>query len=165
MLFQSKNSVSIDDLLSASTIHGLSQIPRSSNSIIKIIWLLVVLIIFALTFVMTYYSFNDWAEEPLSTSVAQIPIEEMVFPAVTVCPIKVGEEQFDIDIELESLVQNCSYNKNNEGVGNVCQRVQEIHNEFGDCLTFNNIDITINSSLPPEKVHFFSQRSKKEELF
>ena len=113
---------------------------------------MVVLVIFSLTFLMTYYSFHDWAEEPLSTSVAQLPIESMVFPAVTICPIKLGVKPFDVDVNLTTLVESCSYNKNNEPVGNMCHRIQEIHNEFGDCLTINNIDITINSSSDPEKV-------------
>ena len=112
---------------------------------------------FLLTFLMAFMCSQDWTDEPTSSSVKQIPIEHIIFPAVTICPlIKVETEDKDDDdddsFKVRSLVQNCSFNKNNEDTGNVCDTIQEIHNENGVCLTVNNIDISPNTSKAPEKV-------------
>ena len=67
----------------------------------------------------------------------QIPIEDIVFPPVTLCPI--GKSQGDQDDNtddgmtentdipydsLKSLVIQCSYTKNNVDTGKVCDRIQ-----------------------------------------
>ena len=60
---------------------------RSPNEVVNRLWLLVVSIGFILTFLMTFMCCQDWTEEPISTSVVQIPIEHIIFPAVTICPL------------------------------------------------------------------------------
>ena len=62
---------------------------------------------------------QDWADTPTSTSVAQIPIESVVYPAVTLCAIDVDEEP-----SLEHMLRECSFTKNNQDSGEVCLRVQ-----------------------------------------
>ena len=59
----------------------------SPNEVVNRLWLLVVSIGFILTFLMTFICCQDWTEEPISTSVVQIPIEHIIFPAVTICPL------------------------------------------------------------------------------
>jgi len=145
---------SIEDFLSSSSIHGLAQIARSPNEVVNRLWLLVVSIGFILTFLMTFMCCQDWTEEPISTSVVQIPIEHIIFPAVTICPLGVAaiDTNVDNDISVLSLLQSCRFNKNGQDMSGVCNRIQEIFNENGICLTVNNIDISINSSLSPVKV-------------
>ena len=40
---------------------------------------------------MSYWTAADWGTNPTSTSVAQIPIESIIFPAITVCPLLVSK--------------------------------------------------------------------------
>ena len=84
---------------------------------------------------------------------------------------KVEAEQETGEAEtILSLVRNCSFTRNNADTGAVCDRIQVgsnyfyrgaryfyeysqgIYNEHGVCLTVNNIDISINTSTPPENV-------------
>lgn len=65
-------------------------------------WLTIVSLGFVLTLFMAFLSCQDWSDdhcnddddgggdrsdEPTSTSVLQIPIEHIIFPAVTICPL------------------------------------------------------------------------------
>ena len=148
----SKEDLSFEDYMMASSIHGLPQIARfgSLNHFVKKIWILTVTGILALTLLMLYMSSQDWHENPTSTSVAQIPIEAIVFPPVTICPLIEGSSEDEND--LTSLITNCSFTKNNQEIGNVCGRIQPVYNDDGPCLTINNVDMSINSSFLPEKV-------------
>ena len=79
---------------------------------------------------------QGWQENPITTSVVQIPIEHIVFPPVTLCPIgpAPGEDDDeyetiaeDVDVQYDSLksaVIDCSFNKNNVDTGTVCNRIQ-----------------------------------------
>ena len=64
------------------------------------------------------------------TSIAQIPIESIVFPPVTVCPIGTLEEnrgeteEASEEWEVDDLVLNCSFTKNGWNNGEVCDRIQ-----------------------------------------
>ena len=85
-----------------------------------------------------------------------------------------GKQETEQEAEtILSLVRNCSFTRNNADTGAVCDRIQVgrkyfyrraryfyegkysqgIYNEHGVCLTVNNIDISINSSKPPENVN------------
>ena len=50
-------------------------------------WFLIVAFGFISTFFMAFLTRDDWLDTPTSTSVLQIPIEQIVFPAVTICPL------------------------------------------------------------------------------
>ena len=107
---------------------------------------------------------KDWADTPISTSVAQIPIESVVYPAVTLCAMTSTAEE----PSLENVLSQCSFTRNNRDTGEVCSRAQvcfhksfssllcylskKIFNEYGPCLTFNNMDVSTNSSNYPAKV-------------
>ena len=147
---KSKEDLSLEDYMMASSIHGLPQIARfgSLNHFVKKIWILTVTAIMAITLLMLYMSSQDWHENPTSTSVAQIPIEAIVFPPVTICPLIEGA----LEDDLGGLITNCSFTKNNLDTGNVCNRIQQVYNDDGPCLTLNNVDMSVNSTLNPEKV-------------
>ena len=83
---------------------------------------------FVMTFLMSYWTAVDWGTNPTSTSVAQIPIESIIFPAITVCPL-LGPEfrtrNFSIsDFRVENAFKNCSFTKDNKDTGKVCDGTQ-----------------------------------------
>ena len=75
----------INVFLSSTTIHGLSYIP-ASRKLLKLFWLAVVLAGFSCSAFLILQSFRGWQESPISTSVEVLPITEITFPNVTVCP-------------------------------------------------------------------------------
>ena len=72
---------------SSSTIHGTYFWSESQNPLSKLIWAGVVLVGIALATFTIKRSFQSWAENPVVTSVLQIPIEKIAFPAITICPV------------------------------------------------------------------------------
>ena len=85
---------------------------------------------------------QDWHQTPVSTSVVQIPIENILFPSVTLCPRGRTVVTPDLDAISNSLeggrgfekipkketllaaVLDCSFTKNNRETGEVCHRIQ-----------------------------------------
>ena len=59
---------------------------RSAWYLGSTLWSIIVLIGFLLTFCLTFMVWKDWHQNPVSTSVVQIPIENILFPSVTLCP-------------------------------------------------------------------------------
>ena len=74
--------------LESSTIHGLVYISTTKNKFVKICWILVVIGGFTGAGVMIYNSFKSWADSPVKTTIETLPITEITFPKVTVCPPK-----------------------------------------------------------------------------
>ena len=73
--------------LEASSIHGLTYI-STTRSLFRIFWTLVVITGFTGAGFLIYESFQSWEESPVSTTVETLPITELTFPKVTVCPPK-----------------------------------------------------------------------------
>ena len=78
----------IKTFLSLSTIHGLAWIPISKFRILKLFWLIVVTSGFVTATYLIVKSFRGWDESPIATSVDVLPISEITFPNITVCPPK-----------------------------------------------------------------------------
>ena len=74
--------------LESSTIHGLVYIATTKKSLAKIFWILVVIGGFTGAGVMIYNSFQSWNDSPIKTTIETLPITEITFPKVTVCPPK-----------------------------------------------------------------------------
>lgn len=77
----------IKEFLENSTIHGLIYV-STAKKYSRIFWTLVVLAGFTGASFLIYESFNDWAESPVTTTVETLPINQIKFPKVTVCPPK-----------------------------------------------------------------------------
>ena len=77
--------VVIKSFLESSTIHGLTYI-SSSTKLIRLFWTLVVIAGFTGAAVMIYQAFEDWNENPVTTTIETRPITEIILPKVTVCP-------------------------------------------------------------------------------
>ena len=73
--------------LESSTIHGLHYI-STSRKYVRLFWILVVITGFTSAGVLIYDSFILWGESPVKTTIETLPITEITFPKVTVCPPK-----------------------------------------------------------------------------
>ena len=77
----------ISTFLESSTIHGLNFI-STTRKYARAFWILVVLAGFATAGYLIQTSFQSWADSPIKTTDETLPISEITFPKVTVCPPK-----------------------------------------------------------------------------
>ena len=82
-----KTMQSVRAYLESSTIHGLSYI-STTRKCSRIFWLVIVIAGFSGAGVLIYNAFQSWALSPISTSEETLPMEQIKFPKVTVCPPK-----------------------------------------------------------------------------
>ena len=75
----------IKEFLESSTIHGLVYI-STNQRVTRLLWILVVFVGFSGSGYMISESFSAWAISPVSTTIETLPISELDFPNVTVCP-------------------------------------------------------------------------------
>ena len=73
------------EFLESSTIHGLVYISTSRRHV-RLLWLCVVVSGFIGAGVLIQQSFSSWADSPISTTIETLPITDLDFPNVTVCP-------------------------------------------------------------------------------
>ena len=71
---------------STSSIHGTYFWYESRSISSKVIWALIVLVGMTLAALFIYKHNLSWQAHPVVTSVKQIPIGEVHFPAITICP-------------------------------------------------------------------------------
>ena len=86
------------EFLETSTIHGLSYISTSKSRAGKVFWSLVVLGGFCSAGFLINNSYIDWRQSPVSTSTSTVPIKELPFPKVTVCPPKDSNTALNPDL-------------------------------------------------------------------
>ena len=90
--------------LESSTIHGLSHI-SSTQKFARVFWCLVVISGFTVAFLIIQESFSSWSESPIKTTIETLPISEIRFPKVTVCPPKNAYTDLNYDLMLtESMI-------------------------------------------------------------
>ena len=75
----------IKTFLESSTIHGLSYI-STTRRCVRVFWSLVVIAGFLIAGALIYRAFQGWEESPETTSIQTLPLSEITFPKVTVCP-------------------------------------------------------------------------------
>ena len=78
--------VLLHHFLETSTIHGLQHISDEKRKVLKGIWIFIVFCGFSTAGLLIMDSVRSWEESPVSTSVETLPISEVSFPEVTVCP-------------------------------------------------------------------------------
>ena len=71
----------------SSTIHGLAYI-ATGRKYVRLFWTLVVVVGFTGASILIHESFQSWADSPVKTTIETLPITEITFPKVTVCPPK-----------------------------------------------------------------------------
>lgn len=84
--------------LESTTIHGLSYI-ASPRKPVKFLWILIVVSGFSTAGFLIYESIQSWKESPITTTIKILPIEEIRFPKVTVCPPKNTFTSLNYDLE------------------------------------------------------------------
>ena len=77
----------VSTFLESSTIHGLTYI-STTRKYVRIFWILVVITGFVGASLLIKESFDSWSESPVKTIIDTLPISEIKFPKVTVCPPK-----------------------------------------------------------------------------
>ena len=70
-----------------STIHGTYFWYESTSVLSRTIWYIIVIMGMALATLFIYWHNVSWQLHPVVTSVKQIPIEEVHFPSITICPL------------------------------------------------------------------------------
>ena len=73
--------------LESSTIHALGYI-STTRKLERLFWIVVVILGFTGAGVIIYQSFQDWQDNPITTTIETRPIREITYPKVTVCPPK-----------------------------------------------------------------------------
>ena len=76
-----------ESFLESSSINGLNHISNTRRHG-RLFWILVVLTGFIFSGFLIYESFQSWKESPVKTTIETLPITELTFPKVTVCPPK-----------------------------------------------------------------------------
>ena len=75
----------VKNFLDTSTIHGLSWI-SGTKKITRLFWIIVVIGGFTGAGYLIQLSFLNWSQSPITTTIETLPISEITFPNVTVCP-------------------------------------------------------------------------------
>ena len=73
--------------LESSSIHGFANI-STARKYARLFWLFVVASGFLGGGLLIKSSFDSWSESPVKTTVETLPIADIKFPKVTVCPPK-----------------------------------------------------------------------------
>ena len=104
----------VRQFLESSTIHGLQYISSTKN-LTRIFWILVVFGGFTGAGYLIHASFSNWEQNPITTTIETLPISDITYPNVTVCPprdsflnlnydiIKSGNVQLNKEIRKELL--------------------------------------------------------------
>ena len=118
------------DFLESSTIHGLVYISTNNKKFVRIFWILTVISGFSGAGYLIYEYFKDWAESPVKTSTENMPIKDITFPKVTVCPPKNTFTDLNYDLEMTEEIA-----LENETIRELTYYLQELlfdhlHNKF-----------------------------------
>ena len=89
----------LNNFLESSTIHGLSHI-STTRKFVRIFWIWVVLSGFIAAAILIYHSVQNWAQSPVKTTISTLPITDLRFPKVTVCPPKDTFTNLNFDLLL-----------------------------------------------------------------
>ena len=73
--------------LESSTIHGLNYI-STTEKYSRLFWVIIVASGFTVAGLLINESFQSWSQSPVKTTIETLPISDITFPKVTVCPPK-----------------------------------------------------------------------------
>ena len=85
--------------LESSTIHGPTYI-STTRRYSKVFWIFTVITGFTTAAFLIHTSFQSWADSPIKTTVEKLPISEIKFPKVTVCPPRNTFTELNYDLML-----------------------------------------------------------------
>ena len=87
----------LKQFLEASSIHGMYHISQTKKCQ-RMFWIFIVLTGFSGAFVLIRESFQSWSESPIRTTIETLPISELTFPKITVCPPRNIFTSFNYDL-------------------------------------------------------------------
>ena len=93
-------SASLKEFLENSTIHGMVFISTSSSRLVKLFWFLVVATGFSCSIFLIVNNLTAWERSPISTTISTLPIRDVEFPAVIVCPPPNTFTGLHLDLEM-----------------------------------------------------------------
>ena len=134
----------IKHFLESSTIHGLNYI-STATKYVRLFWILVVIAGFTGAAFLIQTSFQNWSDSPITTTTEILPISQITFPKVTVCPPK--DTYTDLNIVLD-MMNNMTLD--NYTINNI--------SKFAVDLIIDNLNDTIirNLSLFKEEMQFYN---------
>ena len=71
-----------------STLHGISFLGTSRSLEARMLWLLIIISVLALSIIGIDQCVKGWESNPVITAVWQVPIESAPFPSITICPLE-----------------------------------------------------------------------------
>ena len=127
------------DFLDNSTIHGLQYISMEKKFLIKMIWAALVSVSFYVATTLIRDSIIAWDESPISTNIETLPISEVMFPVVTICPPEGSNSLLNYDI---MMVQNKTFSEDSRinaaiAIRNPAMPLEEIKDMFRGCQKFS----------------------------
>ena len=84
----------VKNFLENSSICGLAHISNSKHILERVYWVVISILMVVGTGFLTSEAFNEWDAKPISTITETIPIDQVEFPKIVVCPPKVREARF-----------------------------------------------------------------------
>ena len=87
----------IKQFFESSTIHGLYYI-STARRWSRLFWMLIVLVGFSGAGYLIHVSFLNWVQSPITTTIETLPISQITFPNVTICPPKNSLLNLNYDI-------------------------------------------------------------------
>ena len=97
----------VKSFLDLSSIHGLAYTSSSKSRMVRFFWTLIVITGFSGAGIIIYLSFQEWDENPITTTIKTRPITEITLPKVTVCPPKNTFTNLNYDLMmLENMTMN-----------------------------------------------------------
>lgn len=89
----------VREFLEYSTIHGMVFISTSRSKLLRLFWLVVVTAGFTGSILLIENNFTAWRRSPISTTIQTVPIRDVQFPSVIVCPPPQTFTGLHIDLE------------------------------------------------------------------
>ena len=83
--------------LESTTVHGFAYI-STTQKYVRLFWILTVITGFFGAGYLIKESFDGWEESPVKTTIETLPISEIKFPKVTVCPPKNTFTELNYDL-------------------------------------------------------------------
>ena len=102
----------IKHFLESSTIHGLNYI-STETKYVRLFWILVVIAGFTGAAFLIQTSFQNWSDSPITTTTEILPISQITFPKVTVCPPKDTYTDLNIVLDMMNNMTLDNYTINN----------------------------------------------------
>ena len=116
---------------STTTIHGISYLASDDTSgIERVVWGIVMLFAIGFTTFQVITLYNDWQDHPVITTLdtVALPIDEIEFPAVTICPQ--GSRQEIIDLVLFRQLKDYIRNRTDNDINLTQEEMMKQTNAF-----------------------------------